>query len=197
MNLDLSKYTYTHTWFVNSEIRKNLLRFTLKNKKYTMLEIGCFEGLSACAFSDNILNHPESTLDCVDPYILSGTNPQISCLNVTIRTKERFIHNINKSKNATKINLYNMMSDEFFNNNKKTFNLIYIDGCHEPDFIKNDMENAFSVLETGGIMWMDDYGGNTSVDKCKIHMDKFLVEHKGQYKIIHKGYQLAIIKIKE
>jgi len=56
------------------------------------------------------------------------------------------------------------------------------------------MENSFECLERGGIMWMDDYGGNTSVDKCKIHMDKFLKKHEGEYKIIHKKYQLALVK---
>ena len=195
MNLDLSKYTYTQTWFVNSEIRRNLLRVVSKNKKYTMLEIGCFEGLSASAFSDNILNHPESTLDCVDPFILSGTNPEISSQNITLETEKKFKHNIKISKNASKVSFHKMTSNEFFKNNKKKFNLIYIDGCHEPEFIKNDMKNAFAILEKSGIMWMDDYGGNTSVDKCKIHMDKFLEKYKGQYKIIHKNYQLAIVKI--
>ena len=98
MNLDLSKYRYTQTWFVNSEIRKNLLSNISKDNKINMLEIGCFEGLSACAFSDNILNHPESTLDCVDPFILSGTNPEISSQNITLATEKKFKHNINMSK---------------------------------------------------------------------------------------------------
>jgi len=195
MDFDLSKYIYTQAWFINSEIRKKLLRFISKNKKYTMLEIGCFEGLSACAFSDNILDHPDSTLDCVDPYILSGTNPEISCLNVTLATEKKFKHNINKSKNASKVSFHKMMSDEFFKNNKKMFNLIYIDGCHEPDFIKNDMENAFAVLERDGIMWMDDYGGGNAPNLCKISMDYFLNKYKNQYQIIHKGYQLAIKKL--
>ena len=102
MNLDLSKYTYTQTWFVNSEIRKNLLKFISKNKKYTMLEIGCFEGLSACAFSDNLLDHPDSTLDCVDPYILSGMDSRISSQNITLEIEKKFIRNINNSKKFKK-----------------------------------------------------------------------------------------------
>ncbi len=195
MNLDLSKYEYTQGWFVNSEIRKNLLNHILKRDKINMLEIGCFEGLSACAFSDNILDHTDSTLDCVDPYILSGTDPRISSQNITNMTEKRFKSNIAKSNNSKKITFHKMMSDEFFETNKKKFNLIYLDGCHEPEFIKNDMENSFACLETGGIMWMDDYGGNTSIDKCKTHMDKFLDKYKEKYNILHKGYQLAILKL--
>jgi len=194
MNLDLSKYMYTQTWFVNSEIRKNLFRNISKNNKINMLEIGCFEGLSSCAFSDNILNNPESTLDCVDPYILSGTNQEISSRNITLKTEQIFKHNINISKNAPKVSYHKMMSNEFFKTNKKMFNLIYIDGCHEPNFIKDDMENSFSFLKTGGIMWMDDYGGGHA-GEIKICMDNWLVNYKGKYKLIHKGYQLAIQKL--
>ena len=36
--------------------------------------------------------------------------------------------------------------------NNKTYNFIYNDGCHEPEFIKRDMENSFVCLEKNGIM---------------------------------------------
>ena len=87
------------------------------------------------------------------------------------------------------------MSDEFFENKKK-FNLIYIDGCHELEFIKNDMENSFACLEKNGIMWMDDYEGGNAPNFCKIPMDNFLKKYNGQYEVIHKGYQLAIKKLR-
>jgi hypothetical protein len=79
-------------------------------------------------------------------------------------------------------------------NNKNTFNFIYIDGCHEVDFIKRDMENSFTILEKNGIMWMDDYGGGDGI-KIKNVMNSFLEKYAGQYVLIHKGYQLVIKKI--
>ena len=194
MDFKLSKYRYTQTWFVGSEIRKTLLGHISKDKKINMLEIGCFEGLSACCFSDNILGHPESTLDCVDPYIASGTNPRISSMNVTSETEKAFRHNVGRSANGGKIAFHKMTSDDFFSGNTKRFNLIYLDGCHEPDFIKNDMENAFACLEPGGIMWMDDYEGGNAPNFCKIPMHDFLRAYEGRCKVIHKGYQLAIRK---
>jgi hypothetical protein len=47
-----------------------------------------------------------------------------------------------------------------------------------------------------GIMWMDDYGGNTTkYGKIKIWMDRWLKMQDGKYKLLHKNYQLAIQKL--
>lgn len=82
----------------------------------------------------------------------------------------------------------------FFETCSQTFNFVYIDGCHEPDFIERDMENGFKVVRKNGIMWMDDYmGGKGGV--IKNTMDKFLEKHEGEYECIHRGYQLAVRKI--
>ena len=102
MELNLRKYKYTHDWFVGSEIRKNLLNHVKKSEQITMLEIGCFEGLSSCCFSDNLLSHRDSTLDCVDPFIKSGTDPEITSQFINEETKRKFLHNISKSKNHQK-----------------------------------------------------------------------------------------------
>ena len=79
-----------------------------------------------------------------------------------------------------------------FKNNTK--NLIYVDGCHGTNFITRDMENSFKYLKKDGIMWIDDYGGGDGI-KIKNTMDSFLRKHRGEYKLIHKGYQLAIKNI--
>ena len=62
------------------------------------------------------------------------------------------------------------------------------------DFIKRDMENAFNVLDSNGIMWMDDYryGHDGMIKKT---MDEFLNKYTNQYVLIHMGYQLAIKKL--
>ena len=193
MNLNLKKYRYTKTWFIGSEIHRNLLKHINKGTKINMLEIGCFEGLSSSCFSDNLLDREDSTLDCVDPYIESGTDSEITTLYVNNNVENNFLHNISRSKSYSKITFHKTKSDFFFENNKKTFNLIYIDGCHEEKFIINDMENSFRYLEKGGVMWMDDYEGNSG--KIKHIMDRFLEKYKEKIKIIHKGYQIAIKKL--
>ncbi len=187
-------YKYTQNWFLVSEIRHKILKFLTATDKHNILEIGCYEGLSSVFFADNLLSHNESTLTCVDPFMNIDTNDHSKFLQNN--EEANFDYNINKCKNSDKITVHKITSDEFFKSNSQTYDFIYIDGCHEPDFIQRDMENAFKILRLDGIMWMDDYRGGDGI-QIKATMDKFLDSHKGEYKIIHNNYQLAITKTKQ
>ena len=47
-------------------------------------------------------------------------------------------------------------SDEFFADNTKKFDLIFIDGLHHYDQVKKDILNSISILESNGIILMHD-----------------------------------------
>lgn len=47
-------------------------------------------------------------------------------------------------------------SDEFFLNNKETFDLIFIDGLHHYNQVKKDINNSLKVLNKNGIILMHD-----------------------------------------
>jgi len=47
-------------------------------------------------------------------------------------------------------------SDDFFNNNQKTFDLIFIDGLHEYDQVKKDILNSLKFLNKNGIILVHD-----------------------------------------
>jgi predicted O-methyltransferase YrrM len=191
----MDRYTYTKPWFLTSEII-NVLKDKIPDthKKFNILEIGCFEGLSASFFSDTIMDHNDSTLDCVDPYYITGTVPGITSQCISDKTMELFKENISNSKNGDKIVFHNETSDSFFKTNTRKFNFIYVDGCHEQDYIDRDIRNSFDALEIGGILWMDDYGGGDAPNWCKIPIDKFMGEVKDRITLIHKKYQYVIIK---
>jgi len=187
----MNNYRYSQVWFLDSEIRRLLLNFVNNSQENNILEIGCFEGLSSVFFADNLLDNPKSTLTCVDPFLNIDNNDHKSLL---LNNEElNFDHNISVCKNSDKITIHKITSDAFFENNNKTYNLIYIDGSHDTEYIKRDMENSFNVLEKNGIMWMDDYGGGDGI-KIKNTMNNFLEKYKEQYDLIHSGYQLAIKK---
>jgi len=187
----MNNYKYSQTWFLFSEIKNKLFQFLDNKKDNNILEIGCFEGLSSVFFADNFIDNSNSSLTCVDPFFNTNHNDH----SVFLQNGEEmnFDYNISTCKNTDKIIIHKITSDSFFENNNKTYNFIYIDGCHEPDFIKRDMENSFRVLEKNGIMWMDDYGGGDGI-RIKNTMNNFLEKYNGQYEIIHSGYQLAIKK---
>ncbi len=186
-------YRYTQSWFLCSEIRSKLYNYLNKSTKNNILEIGCFEGLSSVFFADTFIDDPHSSLTCVDPFLTLSTNDHKAFL---LNNEElNFDFNISNCKNVDKITVHKMTSDDFFEskNDNKTYNMIYLDGCHDPNFITRDMENSFRCLDKNGIMWMDDYGGGDGV-QIKGAMDAFLEKYKGQYELIHSGYQLAIKK---
>lgn len=187
----MDKYKYSPDWFLGSEINNKLLSFIDTNEKNTILEIGCFEGLSSVFFADNLLNNSESTLTCVDPFLNISNNDHSALFNND--TEKNFDYNISVCKNSNKIEVKKITSDKFFETNNKTYNFIYIDGCHECDFITRDMENSFNVLEKNGIMWMDHFEGGDGI-QIKNTMINFLIKYHEKYDIIHVGYQLAIRK---
>jgi predicted O-methyltransferase YrrM len=187
----MKKYKYTKTWFFDSELIRCLLNFLDRFKENRILEIGCYEGLSSVFFADNFIDNPHSSLTCVDPFLTIDNNDHG---NILQNGEElNFDYNITNCKNKERITIHKITSDKFFENNSKTYNFIYIDGCHEIEFIKRDMENSFNILEKDGIMWMDDYGGGDGII-IKKTMDDFLEKYNGQYELINKGYQLAIRK---
>lgn len=184
-------YRYSQVWFLKSEIKNKLLSFCDDSKENHILEIGCFEGLSSVFFADHLLGNPKSTLTCVDPFLTIEDNDHRNLLNNN--EEQNFDYNISVCRNSDKVTIHKITSDKFFETNTKTYNIIYIDGCHETDFIRRDMENSFAVLESGGIMWMDDYRGGDGI-KIRKAMDAVLEKYKNQYDLIHVGYQIAIRK---
>jgi len=187
----MNNYKYTQTWFLGSEILRDLANFLDKTKQNNILEIGCYEGLSSVFFADNFIDNQNSSLTLVDPFLNISTNDHSNFLQNN--EELNFDFNISNCKNKEKIKINKITSDTFFENNKQTFNFIYIDGCHEPDFIIRDMENSFKVLEPNGIMWMDDYGGGDGI-QIRDSMNSVLEKLKGNFELIHKNYQLAIRK---
>jgi predicted O-methyltransferase YrrM len=51
---------------------------------------------------------------------------------------------------------YEMTSDDFFKQNKETFDIIFVDGLHLEDQCTIDIENSFKVLNKGGTIVVHD-----------------------------------------
>jgi predicted O-methyltransferase YrrM len=190
--IDMNEYKFTQNWFNFSEIKKLLHLVLNPNNMINMLEIGCFEGQSSVFFSDNYLNHNESRLTCIDPFLSVNNNDHSEFLQNN--EEINFDHNIKLSKNFDKIKIHKITSDDFFKFNNNTFDFIYIDGCHLPEYIERDMINSFNCLNKNGIMWMDDYRGGSD-GSIKQAMDKILNLLEGKYTLLHSNYQLVIKKL--
>ena len=64
-------------------------------------------------------------------------------------------------------------SDNFFHNNKETFDIIFIDGLHMYHQVKNDIINSLNFLNDNGIILLHDCLPNTvydqAVPRCKMN----------------------------
>ena len=47
---------------------------------------------------------------------------------------------------------HQMTSDEFFKQNKKTFDVIFIDGMHESEYVERDINNSLNALNDNGFV---------------------------------------------
>lgn len=128
-----------------------------RNSPLRILEIGCYEGRSSTWISDNLLDHPDSLIWCVDTF--EGSIEHEGQDNIpTLLT--RFYNNISKSKNFRKMRVLANDSKQampLMIKNQMKFDLIYIDGSHEtPDVIQDGL-NAYNLLADGGAIIFDDY----------------------------------------
>ena len=180
-------YKFTEYWFDVSELKQNLHKYVNSNDINSFLEIGSFEGASACFISDNFLNIEGSTLVCVDPFDTSdSTSPVYSDI------KKIFVNNIKSSKNWNKIRVKQMYSIDFFKINNNKYSFIYIDGSHLLEDIESDFNNSMNIILDNGIIWMDDYGSSEQVTNL---INDLYEKNKDHLNIIHKGYQIAFRKL--
>ena len=53
-------------------------------------------------------------------------------------------------------NIHGVKSDEFFQNNNETFDVIFIDGLHHYDQVLEDLKNSLNSLKKDGIIFIHD-----------------------------------------
>lgn len=116
------------------------------------LEIGCFEGQSACWWLDHILTDPTSRLTCVDPFAI----PMDSVL---LRYFERYFdHNIAASGAGERVTKLTGSSQVVLRSLPPAhFDFVYVDGSHRVGDVLQDAVLAWTVLKPGGTAMFDDY----------------------------------------
>lgn len=92
------------------------------------------------------------------------TNPEHKYLEIGVEYGETFLetHFVSKvgvdpdPKVNNNHNICKMTSDQFFQTNKETFDVIFIDGMHQVEYILNDINNSIKVLNKNGKIFIDD-----------------------------------------
>lgn len=176
-------YQFTQDWFThNIPIWKRHLQEFTGIADFQVVEIGSFQGMSACWLLDNILTHPTAKITCIDLYF-----------------QEHFKGNIVKTGAADRvIELEGYSQDLLVDLNSEYYDVAYIDGCHKPTSALQDAILSWRLVKVGGLMIFDDYEftfPDSPEQDTKIGIDVFLEMFGSQLEVVHKGYQLIVKKI--
>ena len=107
-------------------------RHLLKRHKPSVLEIGCNEGVSTrlfCEYSNDVTT--------VDPRLLSGMK--------------------NLLAECSYVRHEPMLSEDFFKQNTKKYDLIYIDGDHSFGWANKDIEHSLRHVKKDGVVSGHDF----------------------------------------
>ncbi len=186
-NFEGITYRVASNWFNNIDVNY------YKNIPINYLEIGTFYGANIISVADSYGKHPDSKLYCIDPWEDYENYPEYK--NEIDSIYNSFINNIEKSGIKDKIIIKRGYSNiELLKLPDNFFDIIYIDGNHEPEYVLEDAVLSFRKLKVGGIMIFDDYGWG-GPDLTKKGIDGFL---EGYYKrITYLGEQDTQVFIKK
>jgi predicted O-methyltransferase YrrM len=131
--------------------------YDYSNKPIKYLEIGAFYGANILSVAGTYGLHDNSKLYCVDPWEDYEDYPEYKTQQSFIF--DTFIKNIDNSGIRDKIIVNRGYSSDIVPTfEDKFFDIIYIDGNHEPEYVLEDAVLCFRKLKTDGIMIFDDYG---------------------------------------
>jgi len=191
------KYRFSYDWVSphTKEWAKDLQEFKGKPNVHA-LEIGCFEGQSACWFLDNILTDPTSRLICVDPFAV----PMATILLKFFEA--RFDQNIAASGAADRVTKLIGQSQVVVRTLQHSqFDFIYVDGSHKVGDVLQDAVLAWTVLRPGGIVMFDDYALVDDVSEGLMArapgraLDAFMSILGGSATLVRRDWQLVLRKM--
>ena len=163
-----SSFTLPDAWFYSIPFES----FAEKPIRY--LEIGVSCGITLMCVARTYASHPDSRLHAIDPWLDYEEYPEYKGQQPT--AFENYQHNISLFPDvAEKIITHRGFSHQIlptFEDNY--FDIIYIDGNHESEYVLEDAVLAFRKLKVGGYLLFDDYffGG---IHKTKRGIDGFLM----------------------
>lgn len=167
-----------------------------KEKEVNFLQIGAYTGDATTWLFENILTNRKSTLTDVDTWegsdeIAHKILDWGSVESVYDSRTKQYI----EDKRLIKVK---STSKDFFDNNSKLFDFIYVDGDHTAMGVLTDGLESFSVLKPGGVLAFDDYywvsGTGDPMKDPKPAIDALLLFYKKECSVIQIENQVWLRK---
>jgi predicted O-methyltransferase YrrM len=189
--------TFSSDWAAEHFFRWAELLHQLREQPARILEIGSWEGRSALFFVNYL---PRSHIVCVDTFggnVEHQLDPHFAELALKAESQfdanlAAFAGRVEKIKGSSGTVLPELGISQ------RRFDLAYIDGSHMAADVYRDAALTWPMMEQGGIVIFDDYEWdlmNNELERPKLGVDAFLAAFSGQYKELHRGYQIAIAKL--
>lgn len=185
----MTERIFTSDWFShNIPCWERVILPVLPQTKVRCLEIGSWEGRSACWILDNILkHHNESHLDCLDLW------PGL------IEQEKLFHHNLDAEPKVTIHKGFSMHFLAPLIDEPPTYDFIYVDGDHRAEMAFADIMLSWPRLKPGGVMAIDDYIYDgweiAGLPKPQATIDAFLEIHASELRLLEKGLQIIVQKL--
>lgn len=149
-NFDGVEYRLCNNWF-------DIIKLSDYDKPINYLEIGAFYGANLLSVAKTYCSNEKSKLFVIDPWEDYSDYPEYK--NEQTKIYDKFISNIGNSEYKNKIKIIRGYSNkELIKLEDNFFDIIYIDGNHEPEYVLEDAVLSFRKLKNQGIMIFDDYG---------------------------------------
>ena len=117
----------------------------------TMIEIGSYIGESTVVFANAF-----KQVISIDPYVDNYDATDHACKHAPFeKVYERFLYNTRLFSNIKHIRKFSDQAILDFENNSIDF--VYIDGNHQYEFVKKDIENYYKVIKPYGFLGGHDY----------------------------------------
>lgn len=167
----------------------------IRNTQINYLEIGVSDGGNAIHIANSYCKHPDSKIYCVDPWMDYDEYPEYKGLQE--QGWRTFNKNIQKSGSLSKFIVKRGLSGDIvptFDN--EFFDLIFVDGNHETEYVYVDGKMAFDKVKSGGHIVFDDY--HPEWPQTMKGIDMFLDEYSSKIKVLSNNntfWQVIVQKL--
>jgi Methyltransferase domain len=179
-------FTSDWTWQVRDTWPRHVFPYLDRANPIHWLEISSFEGRSTLWTIENMFQHPDSTITCVDawnPFPRYGKDCDFN-YEETFDLNTYGFAGLIKHKGKSNSVLPTLKPGSFHG--------CYIDGSHDKDDVLGDAHMIWSLMRPRAVVVFDDYGWGEK-DSVKQAVDELLIEWKSKINILHIGYQAVIL----
>lgn len=153
-------------------------------------EIGAFYGANIISVAMSYGAHPESVLVAIDPWTDYSEYPEYKGQQESIY--ETFMKNVEPYTDRIQVKR-GYSHDIVPTLEDNSYDIIYIDGNHEPEYVLEDAVLAFRKVKRGGFLIFDDYGWG-GPDLTQKGIDAFLSGYSKRIRVLGKQQSQVFVR---